>query len=169
MPDAQKPQQSEAIPQKFDYEKLREEEVSFYQEGEAEDIGRERKEKYADAGKIEISTQSRTVIENLLDKDIKSLRDKFAVKWFNDNRESIKDAGTPEELAEDEYKIKYVISNWEDFKSYLRGPEYREEFGDKIDNLQTLKMEMARKKDVSSQSPFLLLNYLQKRIDEKET
>ncbi len=161
------------VPKKLEKEKDKEleERRAAMEALHAPDVRKAEAETQAKINRVEVSQEHRTFIENFLSEDIKALQEEFAVKWFDDHKGELKEIQVEE--AQREFKVKFVMKHWEDRKmeSEMRevgdGKEqgYNEQFGDKIDNLLTLRHELTRESGVSAASPFLLLGYLMKRID----
>jgi len=148
-------------------------EVHPFEEMEAKDI-----ESFTDrhVEKSEITPPSKETIKKTLEEDTDVLRKDFAIKWFDNNKKKVEDAGfLPNGEINDKYKISFVMSHWQDKEkggwnigAEMRDIVYKEEFGNKIDKIQVLKSDMA-KPNLPPETQFLLLNYLQKKAETEQT
>ena len=92
----------------------------------------------------------------------------FALAYFEDHKKDIqKEKGVPMENVSDEWKINMVLSSKEKggmgVSAEIREGKYKW-IGDEIDKIGVLRTDM-KKKPVPPETPFLLLNYLQKSVE----
>ena len=112
-------------------------------------------------------------IDKSLEIDANALREQFALKWFEDNKDRVKKNGFPVDNINDAYKVAFVLRHWKPEEeggwgtgADMRSEKYKEEFGDKAYKIAVLRNDMA-KKNPPSETPFLLLNYLQASTEAK--
>ena len=139
-------------------------EAAPFQERETE-VVQSLTEKYAD--KTEISEKSKKVVDGFLARDTEEVFKRFALKWFKDNEDLIKQEGiVVPPGASDEWKSDMVLRTRENggmgAKEDIRKPGY-EEMGTEADMIGVLRTDMA-KDQIPPVTPLLLLNHLQSTI-----
>lgn len=127
-------------------------------------------EKYAEG--VEIAPSTRKVLDGLLARDSEEAYQKFALDYFEKNKERIqKETGMPIEGVSDEWKISMVLRPKEKggigAAAEIRGEDYKEQLGDIVDKIVILRADLA-KEPISPEAPFLMLNYLQGSIAEEK-
>lgn len=121
--------------------------------------------KYVEATKIDSATIKS--IGGFLAKDADKAMEDFALEWFKNNEEKIKEKGIiiPPDVS-DEWKISMVLGSKESggmgAVGEIRGEKY-EEIRDKIKRIEELRTDM-KSDNVPPEAPFLLLHYLQEKI-----
>jgi hypothetical protein len=126
-------------------------------------------EQYAKETKID--GQEKKEVASFLSRDSEKVYRDFALVWFENNKAKItKEIGLIPPNASDEWKMSTVLGSKEQGFMGAGGdmnkPEYAE-FRTKMDKIGVLMTDM--KKDVMPPAtPFLILNYLQNSIREKE-
>lgn len=123
-------------------------------------------EKYAEGA--EISDKSRKILDGFLAKDTEEGYRIFAATWFEDHKDQIqKEKGVPVGDVSAEWKANIVLSPREKggmgAAAEIKEGKYKS-IGDEIDKIGILRVDLA-KKQIPPETPFLLLNYLQKSID----
>jgi len=150
-------------------EEINETEILPFQEQENEAV-KSLTEKYAEATKI--SDGSIKVIDGFLAGRTEAELENFALRWFSLNENRMKEEGRViPPGASDEWKISMALGSREKggmaAMAEINNPEY-EATREDMDRIGVLRTNM-RKEHIPPETPFLLLNYLQRSIDyEKE-
>lgn len=126
-------------------------------------------EKYAETAKLDKDTKNN--ISGILRADAEGNYRDFALKWYEENTQRMQEAGIviPEQ-ASDEWKINTVLSQREKGgmgASYEIGSDRYKEFGAEADKIKILQGAIRRER-LAPESPFLLLHYLQERLDKEQ-
>ena len=121
------------------------------------------------AKKTEISKESKKAVDGFLARDTEKVYYNFALEWFDKNEEAIRESGIViPQGASDEWKASVVLGSKEKggmgASEEINDPEYRES-REKLDKIGVLKTDM-KKDQTPPETPFLLLNYLQKKLED---
>jgi len=140
-------------------------EVAPLQEQEKEAV-QSLTERYVEAAKID--PKSIKAIDGFLAADTEKAYQEFALKWFEDNKEKIKEEGKiiPPD-ASNEWKISMVLGSQEKggmgASADVRKENYKAE-GGALDKIGVLRADM-KKNQIPPETPFLLLDRLQIDIE----
>lgn len=157
------PRKPESAPS-LEQETVEETEVLPFQEQETEAVKRLTIEG------IRISPESKKTIDGFLAADVEEGYRRFAIDWFDQNKDQIqKEKGVPIENVSDEWKINMVLGSKArgglEAAGEIKKGEYKSR-GSLIEKIGTLRVDLA-KEQMSPETPFLLLNYLQLRVERK--
>jgi hypothetical protein len=119
-------------------------------------------ERYQETSKFEKGTKKE--IDRILTQETDQTRIEFTQKWFERNKDKIRDTGYDITSENEEYIVK-VVSELGGFKD-LKKEEWKEQ-REQIDNLYVLKTDF-QKDVIPLDSQFLILNTLNKRTERIE-
>lgn len=112
---------------------------------------------------VELSKESQKVVSDYLLSDAQEGLQIFAKRWVEkpENLKKLADTGLLPDGASEEYKMNLVLRN-PSYRIEMRTGEYAV-IGKEMDKIEVLRADLA-KENMPPETPFILLNYLQKSI-----
>ncbi|MCX6722503.1 MAG: hypothetical protein NT094_00340, partial [Candidatus Staskawiczbacteria bacterium] len=151
-------------------EEIKNLESAPFEEGEKE-VVQSMTERYGAEHKIDEETMD--AVSGFLSKDHEKAYQDFALQWFQDNQDKVKERiGNIPPNASEDWKINMVLSKeGMNASAEINNPEYKDDeryeaIIKKIGRIRVLETGI-KKEPPSPETPFLLLNYLQASVEGK--